>query len=87
MKITTWLSCISIGPVSRDEITALQYVEVMQQGRVVALRTSMPGLRCKLPLANSIIDATAQHARALVWTQDSDFENLAGVPYWPVRRS
>jgi hypothetical protein len=43
----------------RDEITALQYVAVMQQGRVVeldaalALRASMLGLRCKLPLADS----------------------------------
>jgi toxin FitB len=73
----------------RDEATALQYVAVMQQGRVVdldaalALRAAALGLRHKLPLADSIIYATAQAARAVVWTQDADFERLDGVRYWP----
>jgi toxin FitB len=73
----------------RDEATALQYVAVMQQGRVVdldaalALRAAALGLRHKLPLADSIIYATAQAARAIVWTQDADFERLDGVRYWP----
>ena len=73
----------------RDEATALQYVAVMQQGRVVdldaalALRAAALGLRHKLPLADSIIYATAQAARAIVWTQDADFEGLDGVRYWP----
>ncbi|MEE4330342.1 MAG: VapC toxin family PIN domain ribonuclease, partial [Wenzhouxiangella sp.] len=34
-------------------------------------------------LADSIIYATARQARATVWTQDSDFEGLDGVRYWP----
>lgn len=73
----------------RDEATALQYVAVMQQGRVIALdaalaiRAALLGLRHKLPLADSIIYATAQQAKAIVWTQDSDFEGLDGVRYWP----
>jgi toxin FitB len=73
----------------RDEATALQYVAVMQQGRVVdldaalALRAAALGLRHKLPLADSIIYATAQAARAVVWTQDADFERLDSVRYWP----
>ena len=73
----------------RDEATALKYVAVMQQGRVVdldsalALRAAALGLRHKLPLADSIIYATAQSVRAVVWTQDADFEGLDGVRYWP----
>ena len=73
----------------RDEATALQYIAVMQQGEVVPLDAGMAlsaaalGLRHKLPLADSIIYATAQQLRALVWTQDSDFDGLAGVRYWP----
>lgn len=73
----------------RDEATALQYVAVMQQGRVVALdaalalRAATLGLRHKLPLADSVIYATAQSVEAIVWTQDSDFEGLAGVRHWP----
>ena len=72
----------------RDESTALQYVAVMQQSTVVeldaalALRAAALGLRQKLPLADSIVYATAQHANAIVWTQDADFEELAGVRFW-----
>ncbi|MBL39515.1 MAG: VapC toxin family PIN domain ribonuclease [Xanthomonadales bacterium] len=73
----------------RDEATALQYAAVMQQGRVVELDAALAihaadlGLRHKLPLADSVIYATAQRARAVVWTQDADFEGLADVRYWP----
>ncbi len=73
----------------RDESTALQYVAVMQQGRVIALdaalaiRAASLGLRHQLPLADSIIYATAKQARAMVWTQDADFKGLDGVRYWP----
>lgn len=73
----------------RDEAMALKYVAVMQQGRVVeldaalALRAAALGVRHKLPLADSIVYATAQQARAVVWTQDADFEGLDGVRYWP----
>ena len=72
----------------RDEATALQYVAVMRQSAVVeldaalALRAAALGLRHKLPLADSIIYATAQAAAATVWTQDSDFEGLPGVKFW-----
>ncbi|TAL92286.1 MAG: type II toxin-antitoxin system VapC family toxin [Rhodanobacter sp.] len=72
----------------RDESTALQYVAVMRQSTIaeldaaLALRAAVLGLRHKLPLADSIIYATAQAADALVWTQDADFEGLAGVKFW-----
>ncbi len=72
----------------RDESTALHYVAVMQQSKVVeldsalALRAAALGIRHKLPLADSIIYATAQAAGAVVWTQDADFEGLADVQYF-----
>lgn len=75
----------------RDESAALQYVAVMQQSTVVeldaslALRAAALGLRHKLPLADSIVYATAQAATAEVWTQDADFENLPGVCFWRKR--
>ena len=73
----------------RGEGVALQYVAVMQQGRVVALDAALAvlaaalGARHKLPLADSIIYATAQQGDALVWTQDADFEGLEGVRFFP----
>ena len=72
----------------RDESAALQYVAVMQQSTVVeldaalALQAAALGLRHKLPLADSIVYATAQAAGATVWTQDKDFDGLAGVRFW-----
>jgi predicted nucleic acid-binding protein len=60
----------------------------MQQGRIVELSASLAllaaslGLRHKLPLADSIIYATAQQSNALLWTQDTDFEGLEGVRYF-----
>ena len=72
----------------RDESSALQYVAVMQQSKVVeldaalALRAAALGLRHKLPLADSVIYATAQQAGAQVWTQDADFKGLPNVHFW-----
>jgi toxin FitB len=66
-------------------------VAVTQQGSVVALDAPLAllallpatfGVRHKLPLAVSIIYATAQQCDALVWTQDADFECLDGVRYF-----
>jgi len=37
----------------------------------------------KLPLADSLIYATALAHKATVWTQDEDFEGLPGVKYFP----
>jgi predicted nuclease of predicted toxin-antitoxin system len=50
----------------------------MQQGRVVDLDAS-------LPLADSVIFATARRANADLWTQDVDFKGLPGVHYFPKR--
>lgn len=72
----------------RDESVALQCIAVMQQSIVVeldaalALRAARLGLRHRLPLADSIIYATAQAAEAIVWTQDADFDGLPGTRYF-----
>ena len=71
-----------------DESVALQYVAVMQQSTVadldsaLSLRAAALGIRHKLPLADSIIYATAQAANAVVWTQDADFDGLSDVRYF-----
>ena len=71
----------------RDEGTALQCVAVMQQGSVVDLDAALAveaagtSLRHKLPLADSIVYATARRTGAIVWTQDADFDGLPGVRF------
>ena len=72
-----------------DEGAALQAVVVMQQGKVVdlnqplALRAATISAQLKLPMADSIILATARSHGATVWTQDADFKGLDGVQYVP----
>ena len=74
----------------RGEDAALQVVAHMQQGKVVALDDTLAmdaavlGLKYKLPLADSIIYATACKFNAVVWTQDKDFRTLADVQYFPM---
>jgi toxin FitB len=71
----------------RDENAAMQAIAVMQEGAVVdvsadlAIVAAKIALDSKLPLADSIILATARLHRAIVWTQDSDFEGIAGAKY------
>jgi len=73
----------------RGKDLALECVAHMEQGKVVSLDGSLAihaahcGIQYKLPLADGIIYATAQKFDALVWTQDSDFERLEGVKYFP----
>jgi predicted nucleic acid-binding protein len=69
----------------RDEESALAVVAHMKQGQVIPLDSELAinaasyGLAHKLPLADSIIFATAQKYDAVLWTQDGDFKGLQGV--------
>lgn len=40
-------------------------------------------IQYKLPLADSIIYATARNQNATLWTQDDDFKGLPHVKYFP----
>jgi predicted nucleic acid-binding protein len=71
----------------RSESEALQAVALMQQGEVVeldaplALVAARLGVDARLPLADSIILATARRHGATLWTQDEDFDGLPDVQY------
>jgi len=65
----------------RNESDALQAVAVMQQGTIVALDG-----RIELPMADSVMLATARAFGATLWTQDDDFKGLSGIQYRPARR-
>lgn len=70
------------------ENEALQAVAAMQKGSVVALTTRLAiaasriSLQYRLPMADSIILATAMDSNATIWTQDIHFENIPGVNYF-----
>jgi predicted nucleic acid-binding protein len=51
--------------------------------REIAILAGELGIRYKLPLADSVVLATARSFNAILWTQDSDFEGLENVEYIP----
>jgi predicted nucleic acid-binding protein len=72
-----------------DEDHLLQALAAMQKGKVIELSPSISisaaklSLKHRIPMADSIIYATAQRFNAIVWTQDNDFEDLPNVKYLP----
>jgi predicted nucleic acid-binding protein len=72
-----------------NEETALSAASHMSQGNVIALDGGLAvdaaiwSLELKLPLADSIIYATARKFGAVIWTQDTDFKDLPGVKFFP----
>lgn len=71
----------------RGEEEALQAVAVMMEGQVVeltaeiALAAARLSVEMGLPMADSVMLATARAYGAELWTQDAHFEGKAGVRY------
>lgn len=80
LKVFEWV-------LREHEDAALKVTALMQQGRVVdldaplALRAAKVGTQHHLPLADSVIYATALVSKAVLWTQNVDFDGLPGVRY------
>jgi toxin FitB len=72
----------------KNENEAIQAIALMQQSKVMDVTDSISILAAKLstkfkiPMADSIIYATAKIYDAIIWTQDSDFKDLEGVKYF-----
>lgn len=73
----------------RGEDEALQAIASMKQGAVVdldpplAILAARISVEHRLPLADSVVLATARSFNALLWTQDSDFKAIPNVRYRP----
>ena len=71
----------------RDQRAALEAVSALQHGRIIdltaALAMAAAGISYseKLPMADSIIIATARAENAIIWTQDGDFEKMQRVRF------
>ena len=71
------------------ERAAIQATALMQRGHVVglsaqlALEAAQLGLAHHLPMADSVILATARRHKARLLTLDSDFSNLSDVVWIP----
>ena len=71
----------------RGEGDALQAVAVMSQWKVIELDIKLSLSAAKIsvdlgiPMADSMILATAKAFNATLWTQDEDFKEMEGVRY------
>jgi predicted nucleic acid-binding protein len=71
----------------RGEHEALLAIAAMKQGQVVDLTTALAmaaanvSVAQSLPLADSVIYATARAYQAVLWTQDADFKGKEHVRY------
>jgi len=72
-----------------DETQAIRAISHMQKGQVVDLTEYLAvwaaklSKDLKLPMADSIILATAYSTNSIVWTLDADFKGVDGVNYFP----
>jgi toxin FitB len=75
----------------RGDDDALRAVAIMEQATVVDLdrATALAAARLSIDhgiaLADSLMLATAQRHRALLWTQDAEFDGLPGTRYFAKR--
>jgi predicted nucleic acid-binding protein len=75
----------------KREDDALQAAAIMHQGLIVPLTPNLSleaakiGNELKLPLADSVIFATAQTYHGIIWTQDIHFKDLDGVNYLSIK--
>ena len=73
--------------VEKNREDALEAVAMMYDGKVIdldreiALIAAELSFELKLPMADSIILATARANDAILWTQDEHFKGLAGVRF------
>jgi len=77
----------------RGERAALGYVGVLLQSPVadltveLAVEAARLSLRLGLPMADSLMLATARAHGATLWTQDADFDGVDGVRFVPAVRA
>jgi predicted nucleic acid-binding protein len=69
---------------THGEDAALQIAAQMQQGELIVVDESLAleAAKLPLPLADSLIYATAQRYGAVLWTQNQHFEGMQGVRYF-----
>ncbi|HOX17474.1 MAG TPA: type II toxin-antitoxin system VapC family toxin [Spirochaetales bacterium] len=64
-------------------IAYMQAATPVELDAELALLSARLGLELGLPLADSVIYASARRHRAFVITHDAHFKDLSGVEYWP----
>jgi predicted nucleic acid-binding protein len=89
VPVTTIYEVFKVVLRETGENEALLAVAAMQKGRVIDVTTNLAMKASKLsfihnlPMADSIILATAKAHDCTIWTQEADFKNIPGVKFFP----
>ena len=76
---------LSINEIKKADLSVniMQNADIVTLTPIIATLASNLGKEYKLPMADSIIYATAKIYKANIYTQDKHFENLPQVHYYP----
>jgi len=72
----------------RDENSAIQAIAIMQQAEIlevtpqIAIDGAKISIEKEIPMADSLIIATAKSVGAKIWTQDYDFKGFDNVMFF-----
>lgn len=75
------LAQISSREAARDAVGIMSDGRIVDLDASIALEAAEVSIQHKLPMADSLILATAHHFQATLWTQDSHFKDLPGIRY------
>jgi len=64
----------------------MQQGELLELSLRIALEAAKIGHDLKLPLADSVMLASARQRKATLWTQDADFKDCSDVQYVAKRK-
>lgn len=73
----------------RNETDALHAIAFMQSGAIldltstIALHAAKISIDYQIPMADSVMLASARESESILWTQDADFEGIENVRYIP----
>ena len=82
-EVARWLHANGRGHEATETVRSMSFGQIVPLSMRLAETAADLGIRLRLPLADSIIYATAQSLGMDVWTQDRDFGGLPGVVYVP----
>jgi len=66
-----------------QSLAAIQKAQVIELSSAISTAAAKISLQYKMPMADSIIYATAKNHNATLWTQDVDFKGMPDVNYIP----
>jgi predicted nucleic acid-binding protein len=82
VEVTRWLLRKRAPGAAAEFPARLRRARVADLHADLATAAATAGIDHRLPLADSIVYATAQAFSATLWTQDADFAGLPGVEYF-----